>query len=699
MTNYYLYEGETRLPKPIEDLTYTENKNKKVSYINLAVSFDIETSSFYDAGEPRATMYVWQMAIEEIVILGRTWDHFKSFMLLLRKHFRCYSKRHLVVYVHNLAYEFTWIRRLFTWEKVFSLRPRKVLYATTADGIEFRCSYLLSGYSLAVLANNLTSHKIRKLTGDLDYQQIRHSNTPLTTQEIKYCINDVLIVTAYINERMAADGSIANIPLTKTGYVRNDCRRSCFGTSHRDKHYRNYRGLMKMLQLDPVEYRMCRDAFQGGFTHANAWKVGKVYKNVGSKDFTSSYPTVLIADQYPMNKGIPVTPTVEEFEQKKNVYCWILEIEFHGIRSKLLQEHYISKSRCLYISPSCDIDNGRVVWAASLRITITNVDYDIIKAAYQYDESYIIKAYRYVKGYLPKPIIEQILRYYAAKTQLKDVAGKEAEYLEGKERVNAIYGMMATDPVRNEVEYDEETYKWIEDPPILEEAIEKVNKSGSRFTFYPWAVFCTAYSRRNLWTGILECGTDYIYSDTDSVKILNPEKHADYFERYNTWITEELKKACQHHNIDFALTRPKTIKGIEKPLGVWDDEGVYIRFKTLGAKRYMTEKDGKINITVAGLSKVKAVPYLLNKYGHEKIFDAFAVGGAGHGKGMLIPAEHSGRLIMSYLDFETSGIIVDYLGNSGTYHELTSVHMEPGTYELTLGQEFYNYLEGLKVEE
>lgn len=696
MIDYYGCDGG-RLPEPIRKLDYTESSKSGVKYINLAISFDIETSSFTDRGEPRATMYVWQMDIAGTVVIGRTWEEFKRFILKLRRHFRAYSKRHLIIYVHNLAYEFTWIRRLFSWDKVFSIDTRRPIYAVTSDGIEFRCSYLLSGYSLEVLANNLTDHKVRKLVGDLDYQKIHHSSTILDTQELKYCINDVKIVTAYIEERMAADGNISLIPLTKTGYVRQDCKRACLGTTHRDKQYRTYRGLMKMLVMDPVEYQMAKDAFAGGFTHANAWKVGKVVDRTRSKDFTSSYPTSLIAFKYPMSRGVPCKPTLEEFKSDKDLYCWIMEIDLTNVHAKIMQEHYISEGRCLYVSPAHDTDNGRIVWAAALRLTITNVDYDIIRACYDIkDENiHIIRAYRYRAEYLPRPIVDQILAYYEAKTKLKGVDGKEAEYLEGKERVNSIYGMMATDPVRDLIEYDEETGQWERKAPDLAEAVDKINQKTTRFSFYPWAAFCTAYSRRNLWTAILELNEDYCYSDTDSVKYQNPEKHEDYFQKYNEWITEQLQKACDHHKIEFTRCSPKTVEGVPKPLGVWDDEGM-CRFKTLGAKRYMTEKGGKITITVAGLNKSKAVPYLLDKYGKDGIFDAFEVSGAGHGNGMKIPKEHSGRLIMTYLDFETSGTVTDYLGNDAEYHELTSVHMEPGTYELTLGQEFYNYLEGLK---
>ena len=54
-------------------------------------------------------------------------------------------------------------RGYHTFDKVFAIEERKVLKAITTDGVEYRCSYQLSGYSLSVVAKNLTKHKIQKL--------------------------------------------------------------------------------------------------------------------------------------------------------------------------------------------------------------------------------------------------------------------------------------------------------------------------------------------------------------------------------------------------------------------------------------------------------------------------------------------------------------------------------------------------------
>jgi len=214
--------------------TKTIRNNKKIEYYNFPISFDIETSSFKKFSQLNneeikiAVMYVWQLTFCEYTIVGRTWDEFKYVYAKLVAKFKTDENRRLVIFVHNLSYEFQFIRKHFKWFRVFALENRKPVQCVTVDGIEFRCSYILSGFSLEKLAENLTKHKIEKLKGYLNYKELRLSKTPLTEKELEYCTNDTKIVVAYISELLERDGNITKLPLTKTGYVRNYCRERCF---------------------------------------------------------------------------------------------------------------------------------------------------------------------------------------------------------------------------------------------------------------------------------------------------------------------------------------------------------------------------------------------------------------------------------------------------------------------------------------
>ena len=57
--------------------------NKKQAYYDMIVAFDIEATSFVVDDQPKATMYIWMMAIDGTFFYGRTWDEWMEFMNIL----------------------------------------------------------------------------------------------------------------------------------------------------------------------------------------------------------------------------------------------------------------------------------------------------------------------------------------------------------------------------------------------------------------------------------------------------------------------------------------------------------------------------------------------------------------------------------------------------------------------------------------
>ena len=670
-------------------------KSKDKIYYNLAMSFDIETSSFYEdkngviytnddyrklkntvKADKKAIMYIWQFAIEENVIIGRTWNDFLYFCKKLYDYLNL-KERYIVVYVHNLSYEFQFICKWFNWVDIFADSERKPIKATTDSHFIFKCSYRLSGYSLEVLANNLKSHNIKKMVGDLDYNLIRNSKTPITKEELKYCENDVLIVTSYIDEQINEFGNIEKIPLTQTGKVRRYVRKQCFQN-------KEYQYFIKELTIEKPEYMLLKNAFMGGFTHCNAMYTNKICKNVTSYDFTSSYPTVLISEKYPMSKGkeVYITTETELLNLIKN-YCVLVDLQFSNIQSSFMYEQIISYSKCRNVKNPL-INNGRIVQADTLTISCTDIDFLNIKDFYKWDNMKIGLCYIYEKNYLPKEFIKTILHLYKSKTELKGVDGKEVEYLHSKELLNSLYGMCVTSIVHDKYNFDGK--EWTSEVGNLEEELKNYNTDKNRFLFYQWGVWCTAYARNNLYTGIKECKGDYIYSDTDSIKIFNADKHKNYFEEYNKWIVQKLEKCLNYHKIPLDYISPKTIKGESKTLGVWDFDGFYTDFKTLGAKRYIFRKDNKLSITVCGLSKKSGKEFIENQ---QKPFLFF-------NDGMFVDCEHTGKMIHTYIDREIENVITDYLGNQAYYHEKSFIHLEKTDYLLSLSDMYIKYFMGVQ---
>lgn len=205
---------------------------KGYEYYNEPLAFDIETTSFYVQSnghkEKRAIMYIWKLSIRGIIVRGRTWEEWIEVCVFLSEWYQLSDKRILCIYIHNLGYEFQFMHKYFKWIDVFALKKRQPVRALSTLGIEFRCSLKLSGYSLEKLGTQLITYKVEKLVGNLDYSLMRNSKTKLTEKEEQYCTNDVLVVTAYIQEYIDRVKYIHLIPKTKTGEVRDYTRSQCF---------------------------------------------------------------------------------------------------------------------------------------------------------------------------------------------------------------------------------------------------------------------------------------------------------------------------------------------------------------------------------------------------------------------------------------------------------------------------------------
>lgn len=692
-------------------------KNSKgIAYGNFPVAFDIEVSSFYrlksDPSIQRSTppesdkealkwekcacMYAFVFGINGKAYVGRTWDDAMGCFEMLSSFYSLDENKRVIVYVHNLGYEFQFLRHRFEWDSVFSLSERDPVKALTKTGIEFRCSYHLSGYSLASVGRNLAKYKVEKRVGDLDYSLPRGEKTPLTEKEVGYVLHDGLVVMAYIQERIEQDGNITRIPLTKTGYVRKYCRKmTLYGGSgdHRSKIHQKYRKLMGNLVIkSPQEYEQLKRAFQGGFTHANALRSGLTLEDVTSYDFTSSYPYCMVAYQYPMSAGKLVTiDSKDAFERYLRNYCCLFDVRFEGLESIFPYDHPISSSKCV-IEGRRRYDNGRIISADVLVTTITEQDYFVYKRFYSWKRMAVSRFRIYCRGYLPTPFVSAILTLYKDKTVLKGAESLDdrINYMKSKEQLNSCYGMTVTDICRPEVTYEDGVWGCV--PPEIKSALEKYDASKQRFLFYAWGVWVTAYARRDLFSGLYSCGEDDIYVDTDSIKLTNAAKHKAYFERYNANARMLLERAMAHHKLPFEMVEPSTRDGKKKLLGAWDFDGHYRRFKTLGAKRYMIEDDdGNRSLTVSGLDKRSAIPYLEKKAKEEgkDIFDLFE-------DGMEVPAGNSGRNVHTYIDYAQQGVIKDYLGGESPFSEYSSIHIEETSYTLGMADDYINLILGLR---
>lgn len=196
---------------------------KKPDLLDCVCAFDIESTNI-DSIE-QAVMYIWQFQIDqELTVFGRTWKEFED---LIHKLIKALPEGcNLVVYVHNLSYEFCWLKGIYEFrpEEVFAVQRRKVLRADMYDRIEFRCSYKLSNMNLADFTKRYQV-KHQKLQ-DYDYRIPLYPWSPMTVEQLRYCQNDVLGLVEAVRRLLIWEGdNLITVPLTSTGFVRRECKK------------------------------------------------------------------------------------------------------------------------------------------------------------------------------------------------------------------------------------------------------------------------------------------------------------------------------------------------------------------------------------------------------------------------------------------------------------------------------------------
>lgn len=404
-------------------------------YADIITTFDIETTSLDDIQQ--SILWHWQVCVDGMLCVGRTWDEYKIFLEQVDKYLP--EDLTFVQYVHNLSYEFQFLRAIhdFQPDEVFCMTGRKIAKCNIGARFEFRCSYILTNMSLRELLNKM---QVAHLKTEMDYSLKRYSWTPVSKSDLKYCIADVLGLYEALYKMFKLDkDNLQSVPMTSTGYVRNDFRRAM----------RKGGFLKEVHDCSPSYdvYLMLRKAFRGGDTHCSRLYTGVIMGDenhlISSWDRSSSYPDVVL------NYCYPVRPfekqNITKLEQLEDGFPYLLEVRFTNIETIDPFEScpYLAVHKCYELVGHVD-DNGRILSAQSLIVFFTDVDYIVIRDQYQWESAVILKSYRSEYGMLPKAMRDVTLEYYKRKTELKGVMGQEAYYSKAKAKLNSIYGMCAT---------------------------------------------------------------------------------------------------------------------------------------------------------------------------------------------------------------------------------------------------------------
>ena len=567
-----------------------QSTTQKYYYKDIITAFDIETTYIKEIDQ--SVMYIWQWQFgDQCTVVGRDWYSLRNFLEDLKE---ILQNDKLVIFVHNLSFEFQFLSGVFSFspDDVFCMDHRKILKATYNDSFEFRCSYLQTNMSLRAFCEKMGVHSYKL---KMDYKKERYWYTELTPKELAYCINDVKGLVEAIKIEMDRDNdNFYTLPLTSTGYARRDAKKAM----------RSVSPAFIKNQLPTYEiYKLLREAFRGGNTHASRYYSNQILEDLNSADISSSYPNEIVNSLFPVSKFTIIKDCTKEkldqliFKRGKAVLvrCSLFNLE---LKDDLIPVPYIPTSKCKGIVHGT-FDNGRVLSAQIIaEITLTDIDYKILKDQYNFDIQIItVASARY--GKLPKQLRDCVLEYYKSKTTLKDKQTDSEHtkdfykllYDKMKNLLNAQYGMMAQDPVKVDVKYHSELEELYKDEEMIpEQKLEEYNKRA--FLVYQWGVWVTARAREHLQKGIDLCGINFVYCDTDSCKYIGNDVN---WEILNKEVRENAEK-----NKTFAVDP----NGKKHYMGLFEIEDHIKAFKTMGSKKYAYIDDAdKLHITIAGVNK------------------------------------------------------------------------------------------------
>lgn len=612
---YKIYDFPYETLRQFDTTVYESKKNARV-YSTCICTLDIETTSYNDNESTKGFMYIWQACIGGVCIYGRYWEEFFALLTQLHK----YLKGRIVFYIHNLGYEYQFIYRYLVKYyqdiEVFAPQRRKPL-TVRFSRFELRCSWKLSNMTLNKATKTELGCLYVKSVGDLDYRIYRDVWTHLTDTEFTYCMMDVLALYHYITAKLNNEGdTLASTPLTSTGYVRRDCRRVCTVSD-------SYMGKYHRQTMSPMVYTLLKETGRGGDTAANYRLANQEIADVDSYDVASSYPYQMLTQPYPSSRFKKYSTSITEGELEK--LCdgrtpVLFRCAFHGLHMKeSCVDLYLPFSKCIAHEGKIRQANGRIMYAANITYTFTDIDWGIVKDCYTWDKVYFTDIYVSKYELLPEELRSVILDYFRQKCELKEKLQQmeclgldntpeyyDTAYLyaKSKNRLNGIFGMCFTDPVHDEIIVDYlYTGAWSLEESDIEEELKKLRSYSNNFLVYCWGAWTTAHARNHLHRLTYMTGERTIYWDTDSDKFIRSLAVSRRIEKEN----EKIRALCRERGAYIDTGNHVYYLGVYEH----ESDSPYQLFKTIGAKKYCyVDRKGELHLTVSGVACHPGEPLL-----------------------------------------------------------------------------------------
>lgn len=430
----------------------------------------------------------------------------------------------------------------------FKVGNRRVNKVRILDALK-----LFPGFSVERLADGF-GLSISKL--ELDYRAKRKIGHELTAHEIDYIRNDVTIVAEAL--KVMFDRGFTKMTIASNAIA--DMK----------KRIPNFNKLFPLLDED-VDADI-RKSYKGGFTYINDIYAGVEQGSGVTLDVNSLYPSVMAFNAMPIGQPMffegKYTPD-PNYPLYIQTFSCIFELKPNKIPS-------------IQIKHSLDFVENEYLKSSNyeeVTLTLTQPDFELFLEQYN-----ILGKIKYKCGWKFQQGMHIFDNYIDHWMQEKIEAGKEGNKPRrqiAKLYLNSAYGRFGI------------STKGRQKQPMLDHNGNmhylSLPEEKRKALYIPVASFITAYARaKTIRTSqavrdftLKKYGVDkYYYSDTDSIKAGLTDEDL-----------EELKDII--HIDDYEL-------------GAWALEEHFTRFLGLRQKCYITEVDGKVHVTVAGLPKYLA---------------------------------------------------------------------------------------------
>lgn len=597
------------VPEPIP---YSYMNKRGDTLCNDFITLDTETSWNHDEENPVGWIYQWALTYCGKVVYGRRPSELMSVLCDIKRVNNigeyavgesgsiCHK---IDVYVHNLSYDYSyigdWLRDTFgglyrsgmSSQTMLAISPHSLL-SYESSGLCFKCSFKLTHKSLAQWGKDMnTPH--RKLVDTVDYDAIHYQDSELSFSDWKYMFYDVIVLDECLRMQLKVyNDDLISVPLTVTGYVRRAVKEEYLKSKTN-----RYGFLTRKLNIGT--YLMCREEFAGGLTHGNRFYAektirvgdiinGKKVEMIRHRDFRSHYPSQQRAYEFPIGKpciyfdkdlaasGNVKPPSIRRILELAKSRCLLIQmrIVYAKLKDSRISIPYLQQSKCMQGGGSGkDVvaDNGRICRIGnyddtdSFVIVVNEDDLKILLSQYEI-KGIVEKVITMTKGKLPKYLIDSIDNFFKGKTDYKDqvkeleamkVKGADPRLIEActnlmiaKGLLNGIYGMSATDPIRDTYYEDYETLeadeRWGKDEIDDETRTDLLAKYYNDFTHfmdYQFGAWTTSHARLELIQFCMLIGWENVlYGDTDSIFYISSPEIEEKIEKANTDRLEHSEK-------------------------------------------------------------------------------------------------------------------------------------------------------------